>query len=82
MSRIKKCMYLGSTVQERVNCERKVKRSVQAGWNGWRKVSGVICDMRLPARVKRKVYISAVRPPIVYRLETVAVTKKREKLQK
>ena len=37
---------------------------------------GVICDKRLPARVKRKVYSSVVRPAMVYGLETVAVTKK------
>ena len=49
---------------------------MQAGWNGWRKVSGVICDRRLPARIKEKVYNLVVRPVIVYGLETVAVTKK------
>ena len=49
---------------------------MQAGWNGWRKVSGVICDRRLPARVKGKVYSSVVRPAMVYGLDTVAVTKK------
>ena len=37
---------------------------------------GVICDKRLPAKVKRKVYSSVVRPAMVYGLETVAVTKK------
>ena len=56
--------------------EREVKKRVQAGWNGWRRVSGVICDRRLPARVKGKVYSSVVRPAMVYGLETVAVTKK------
>ena len=49
---------------------------MQAGWNGWRKVSGVICDRRLPAKVKGKVYSSVVRPAMIYGLETVAVTKK------
>ena len=51
---------------------------MQAQWNGWRKVSGVICDRRLPARVKEKVYSSVVRPAMVYELETVAVTKKQD----
>ena len=37
---------------------------------------GVICDKRLPARVKGKVCSLVVRPAIVYGLETVAVTKK------
>ena len=57
----------------------EVKKRVQAEWNGWRKVSGVICDKRLAARVKGKVYNSVVRPAMVYRLETVAVTKKQVK---
>ena len=74
--RVKEFKYLGSTVQESVNCKRKVKKRVQAGWNGWRKISGVICDRRLPARVKEKVYSSVVRLVIVYGLKTVAITKK------
>ena len=39
-------------------------------------LSGVICDRRLPARVKGKVYGSVVRPAMVYGFETAAVTKK------
>ena len=74
--RVKEFKYLGSTVQESGGCEREVRKRVQAGWNGWRRVSGVICDKRLPARVKGKVYSSMVRPAMVYGLETVAVTKK------
>ena len=66
-------------MQESGSCERDVKKRVQAGWNGWRKVSGVICDRRLPARVKEKVYSLVVRLAIMYGLETVAVTKKQEK---
>ena len=74
--RVKEFKYLGSMVQERGGCEREVKKRVQAGWNGWRKVSGVICDRKLPARVKGKVYSSVVRPAMVYGLETATVTKK------
>ena len=74
--RVKEFKYLGSTVQESGGCEREVKKRVQAGWNGWRRVSGVICDKRLPARVKGKVYSSVIRPAMVFGLETVAVTKK------
>ena len=52
--RVKEFKYLGSMMQESVGCEREVKKRVQAGWNEWRKVSGLICDRRLPARVKLK----------------------------
>ena len=54
MPRIKKFKYLISTVQESGSCEREVKKRVQTGWNGWRKVLGVICDRRLPATVPVK----------------------------
>ena len=37
--RVKEFKYLGSTVQESGGCEREVKKRVQAGWNGWRRVS-------------------------------------------
>ena len=73
--RVNEFKYLGSTLQESGNCERELKKRVQAGWNRWRKVSGVICDWRLPARVKGKVYSSVVRPAMLYGLETVAVAK-------
>ena len=66
--RVKEFKYLGSTVQKSDSCEWEVR-------NGWRKASGVICNRRLPARVKGKVYNSVVRPEMVYGLEMVAVTK-------
>ena len=70
--------YLGSTVQSNGECGREVKKRVQAGWNGWRRMSGVICDRRVPARVKGKVYNVAVRPAMLYGLDTVALTKRQE----
>ena len=77
--RVKEFKYLGSTVQESGGSEREVKKRVQAGWNGWRRVSGVICHKRLPARVKGKVYSSLVRPAMVYELETVQSQRKKWK---
>ena len=66
--RVKEFKYLGSTAQEGGSCEREVKKRVQAGWNEWRRVSGVICDRRLLVRVKGKLYSSVVRPAMVYEL--------------
>ena len=71
--------YLGSTVQSNGECGREVKKRVQAGWNGWRRMSGVICDRRVPARVKWKVYKVAVRPAMLYGLETMALTEDRRR---
>ena len=57
--------YLGSTVKSNGECGREVKKRVQAGWNGWRRMSGVICDRSVPARVKRQVYKVAERPAML-----------------
>ena len=51
---------------------------LQAGWNNWRRMSGVIFDRRLSACVKGKVYKTVVRPAMLYGLETVPLTKKQE----
>ena len=51
---------------------------VQARWNGWRKVSGVICDRKVPAKVKGKLYKTVVRPAMLYGLETIGLSRKHE----
>ena len=56
MAKLDSFKYLGSTVQSNGEFGRQVKKRVQAGWNGWRRMSVVICDRRVPARVKEKVY--------------------------
>ncbi|KAK2917518.1 hypothetical protein Q8A73_004265 [Channa argus] len=70
--------YLGSTVQSNGECGKEVKRRVQAGWNGWRKVSGVLCDKRVSARMKGKVFKMVVRPAMLFGLETMALKKRQE----
>ena len=39
-------------------------------------MSGVLCDRKLSARVKDKMYKSVVRPGMLYGMETVAVTER------
>ncbi|KAK3571170.1 hypothetical protein QTP86_003655 [Hemibagrus guttatus] len=70
--------YLGSTVQSNGECEKEVKKRVQAGWNGWRKVSGVLCDRKISVRIKGKVYRTVVRSAMLYGLETVSLRKRQE----
>ena len=78
VAKVEDFKYLGSTVQSNGECGREVKKRVQAGWNGRRRMSGVVCDRRVPARVKGKVYRVAVRPAMLHGLETVALTKRQE----
>ncbi|KAK3541125.1 hypothetical protein QTP86_015736 [Hemibagrus guttatus] len=76
VKKVQEFKYLGSTVQSNGECGKEVKKRVQAGWNGWRKVSGVLCDRKISARIKGKVYRTVVRPAMLYGLETVSLRKR------
>ncbi|MBN3293353.1 YSM6 protein, partial [Polypterus senegalus] len=78
LTKVDEFKYLGSTVQSKGDCGREVKKRVKAGWNGWRRALGVICDRRVSARVQEQVYRTVVRPAMLYGLETVALTRKQE----
>ena len=76
VKRAKNFKYLGSTVSNDGRCEEEVRRRIQAGWMSWRKASGVLCDRKLSAKVKGKMYKSVVRPTILYVMEIAAVMKR------
>ncbi|KAK3557303.1 hypothetical protein QTP70_026619 [Hemibagrus guttatus] len=78
VKKVQEFKYLGSTVQSNGECGKEVKKRVQAGWNGWRKVSGVLCDRKISARIKGKVYRTVMRPAMLYGLETVSLRKRQE----
>ena len=78
VAKVEDFKYLGSTMQSNGECGREVKKRVQAGWNGWRRMSGVTCYRRVPAREKDNVYKVAVRPAMLYGLDTVTLTKRHE----
>ena len=42
------------------------------------KCSGVLCDKRMPVKLKGKVYRTVVRPAMLYGAETWATTKRQE----
>ncbi|KAK3535846.1 hypothetical protein QTP70_021062, partial [Hemibagrus guttatus] len=78
VKKVQEFKYLGSTVQSNGECGKEVKKRVQAGWNGWRKVLGVLCDRKISARIKGKVYRTVVRPAMLYGLETVSLRKRQK----
>ena len=79
VKRVAKFKYLGSTVQEDGGADQEVLRRIQAGWNSWRTLTGVLCDKKVPTPVKGRLYKTMVRPAMLYGMEAVAVTKRQEK---
>ena len=79
LKRVNTFKYLGSMVDETVEMEKEVNFRIQCGWNNWRKVSGVICDRRVPVKVKGKVHKTMVRPAMSYGLEAAPLKKSEEK---
>ena len=67
--RVKNFKYLDSTDNGDGRCEEEVRRKIKVGWMSWKKVSGVLCDRKLLARVMSKMYKSIVRPAMPYGME-------------
>ena len=76
VQRMKNFKYLGSTVSSDGRCDEEVRRRIQAGWMSWKKVFEVVCNRKLSAKVKGKIYQNVVRPAMLYGMETVAMTEK------
>ncbi|KAL5192364.1 Germin-like protein subfamily 3 member 4 [Glycine soja] len=51
--------YLGSVIQDDGEIEGDVNHRIQAGWMKWRKASGVLCDAKVPVKLKGKFYRTA-----------------------
>ncbi|CAK1581839.1 unnamed protein product [Parnassius mnemosyne] len=61
--------YLGSGI------DANITHHINTGWQKWRVLTGVLCDTRVPIRVKGKVYKTAVRPVMTYGVECWPVKK-------
>ena len=66
LKKVTEFKYFGSTVDSKRGSMTEITRRTTAGWNGWRKVTGVLCDRNMPATVKGRVYRTCVRPAMLY----------------
>ncbi|KAG2611405.1 hypothetical protein PVAP13_4KG163305 [Panicum virgatum] len=61
--------YLGSMLQKDGDIDEDVRHRISAGWLKWRQASGVLCDRRVPQKLKGKFYRTAIRPAMLYGAE-------------
>ena len=53
-------------MEEEGGMETEITKRVGAGWRNWKKCSGVLCDRRMPVKLKGKVYKTVIRPAMLY----------------
>ena len=78
VERVTHFKYLGTSIEEEGGMETEIAKRVGAGGMNWKKCSGVLCDKRMPVKLRGKVYRTVVRPAMLYGAETWARTKRQE----
>ena len=66
IQQVAKSRYLGSIMRQDDKIDWEVNHRIQAGWYKWRKATRVICDRKVPNKVKGKFYRIAIRPAMLY----------------
>jgi hypothetical protein len=61
--------YLGSMLQKDGDIDEYVRHRIKADWLKWRQASGVLCDPRVPLKLKGKFYRTMIRPVMLYESE-------------
>ncbi|XP_037783490.1 uncharacterized protein LOC119579651 [Penaeus monodon] len=51
---VTKFKYLGSLLQSDGGVDKEISRRIQSGWNNWKRMSGVMCDKRIPIKGEYK----------------------------
>ncbi|GJX85613.1 retrovirus-related pol polyprotein LINE-1 [Tanacetum coccineum] len=67
--------YLGSMIHRSGRIDEDVAHRIGVGWMKWRAASGVMCDRRIPLKLKGKFYRVAIKPAMLYGLECWPITK-------
>jgi hypothetical protein len=61
--------YLGSIRQKDGDIDEDVNHRIKTGWMKWRQASGILCDKRVSQKLKGNVYMTAIRPAMLYGAE-------------
>jgi hypothetical protein len=61
--------YLGSMLQKNGDIDEDVSHRIKVGWLKWCQASDVLCDPRVPLKLKSKFYRTAIRPAMLYGAE-------------
>jgi hypothetical protein len=61
--------YLGSMLQKNRDIDEDISHKIKVGWLKWCQASNVLCDRRVPLKLKSKFYRAVIRPAMLYGVE-------------
>jgi hypothetical protein len=61
--------YLRSILQSEGEIDEDVSHRIRIGWVKWRQASSVLCDKKVPNKLKDKFYRTSIRPAMMYDAE-------------
>lgn len=79
LNTVEKFKYLGSTIDSTGDLDCEISHRINTAWMNWKRMSGVLCDRRMNARMKGKIHKTVVRPAMMYGAETWGLKKVHEK---
>ncbi|XP_013775770.1 uncharacterized protein LOC106460599 [Limulus polyphemus] len=82
LKRVNTFEYLGFYVASNGTLDSEINHRIQSGWRNWKNWKNaleVLCDNKISARVKGKVYKTVVRPAMMYGAEAWPIKKAQEK---
>jgi hypothetical protein len=65
--------YLKLMLQSDREIDEYISHIIRAGWVKWRQVSGILCDKKVPNKLKGKSYRTAIRPVMMYGVKYWAI---------
>ncbi|XP_077061885.1 uncharacterized protein LOC143714541 [Siphateles boraxobius] len=80
LKKVQHFKYLGSILSSNGDTLPDVRARVSAACSKWRQVTGVLCNRRMPIRLKSKIYEIIVRPVALYGAESWPATAKHGQL--
>ena len=70
--------YLGSIFNSNEGADSDINNRVKLAWMKWKQLTGVLCDNKVPIKLKDNVYKTVIKPTMTYGAEYLAVRKKDE----
>ena len=65
LQRVHHFKYIGPSVEETAGMTTEISQRVSAAWRNWKRCIGVLCDRKMPVKLKGKVYTTVVRPALL-----------------